>query len=166
MNFKHVALINIAGIIFSSFTPALADTESDMLAEREKRLTERAVRLADKDVNLEDTEMKLNRKKAELDDIAKKMHEEKVDLSVRAVEIDDTKAKLNYDSEKLAAQNREFLNDKAEFEGYRASVVRQSEEAERSMNEANEKLSLVKSREDKVLKRARELKALEDKLAE
>ena len=128
MKLKYVAMINIMGIIFSSFSPVFADTQSDILAEREKRVKEQAVSLSDKSVNLDDKEKELNRKKAELDDFEKRLHDDKVQSSVRAKEIDDKLAKLNYDSELLAAQNREFLKDKADFADYCASVENQKEE--------------------------------------
>lgn len=164
MNLKYAAFINIVGIVFSSFTPVLASTQSDKLVERERRLTERAVNLSGKEINLEDTEKQLNRKRAELDELEKKMHSEKVEFSVREIELDDMRAKLNYNSELLAAQNRDFLNDKAEFEGYRASVIKLSEDAEEIMRVANQQLRTVKIRENETLNRARELKAQEDKL--
>ena len=157
MKLKYAALINIAGIIFSSFSPAFADTQSDKLREREKRLTEQAVVLSDKEINLEDKELQLNRKKAELDELAKKMHSEKIEFSVREIELDDTRAKLNRDSEMIAEQNRDFLNDKAEFEDYRALVIKQAEEADRKMFDADEALKIAQTREEKNMKREREL---------
>ena len=166
MNLKHIALINIAGIVLSSFSPAFADTQSEKLREREQRLTEQAVMLSDKEINLEDKEMQLNKKKAELDELARKMHSEKIEFSVREIELEDTRAKLSRDSELIAEQNREFLNDKAEFEGYRASVMRQAEEAERMMSDAGERLKLAQSREDNALKREREITERERNIAD
>ena len=163
---KYIALINITGIILSLFSPAFADTQSEKLREREKRLTEQAVMLSDKEISLEDKELQLNKMQAELDEFAKKLHAEKIEFSVREIENDDTRAKLNRDSEFLAAQNKEFLNDKAEFENYRASVIRQAEEAEHKMNDANKKLQLAQSREDKAMKREQELEERESSISE
>lgn len=73
---------------------------------------------------------------------------------------------MNRDSELLAAQNKEFLNDKKKFEDYRASVQRQSEEAQRIMNDADEKLKLAQSLEDKNTKRERELSEREKIIAD
>ena len=166
MKLKYAALINIAGIIFSSFSPALADTKSEKLKEREMRLTEKAVILSEKEINLEDKELQLKKKQAELDDFAKKLHSEKIEIAVRDIENEDTRAKLNRDSEFLAAKNNEFMKEKEQFEGYRASVLKQAEEAERLMTEANGKLQLAQSREDKNLKRERELSEREEKITD
>lgn len=166
MKLKCAALINIAGIIFASLSPALADTQSEKLREREKRLTEQAVLLSEKEINLEDKELQLKRKQAELDDFAKRLHSEKIEISVRDIENEDTRAKLNRDSEFLAAQNNEFTKEKEQFEGYRASVLKQAEDAERTMTEANEKLQLAQSREDKNIKRERELSEREEKIVD
>lgn len=166
MKLKCAALINIAGIIFASLSPALADTKSEKLRERENRLTEKAVLLSEKEINLEDKELQLRKKQAELDDFAKRLHSEKIEISVRDIENEDTRAKLNRDSEFLAAQNNEFTKEKEEFEGYRASVLRQAEDAERIMTEANGKLQLAQSREDKNLKRERELSEREEKIVD
>lgn len=166
MKLKYAALINIAGIIFSSLSPALADTRSEKLMERQKRLTEQAVMLSDKGINLDDKESQLKRKQAELDDLAKKLKEEKIEISVRDIENEETRAKLKRDSALIAAKNKELQNDKAEFESYRASVSMQAEEAERIMNEANEKLQLALSREDENMKRERELSEREVKIVD
>lgn len=166
MKLKCAALINIAGIIFASLSPALADTKSEKLKEREMRLTEQAVILSEKEINLEDKELQLKKKQAELDDFAKRLHSEKIEISVRDIENEDTRAKLNRDSEFLAAQNNEFTKEKEQFEGYRASVLRQAEEAERTMTEANEKLQLAQSREDKNIQRERELSEREEKIVD
>ena len=122
--------------------------------------------LSDKEINLEDKEAQLTKKNAELEEFAKRLNEEKIEFSVREAELEDTKAKLNRDSEFLAAQNKEFLNDKKEFEDYRASVQRQSEEARRIMNDADEKLKLAQSLEDKNTKRERELSEREKIIAD
>lgn len=166
MKLKYVALINIAGIVLSSFSPVFADTRTEKLKERERRLTEQAVMLSDKEINLEDKEKQLNRKQAELNDFAKKLQDEKIEFSVREIELDDTRAKLNRDSEFIAAQNREFQNEKAEFEGYRASVARQAEEAQRRLNEADERIKLAETRENKAADRERELSNQEASIAE
>lgn len=166
MKLKCAALINIAGIIFASLSPAFADTQSEKLREREKRLKEQAVILSEKEINLEDKEIQLKRKQAELDDFEKRLHSEKIEISVRDIENEDTRAKLNRDSEFLAAQNNEFTKEKEQFEGYRASVLRQAEEAERLMTEANGKLQLAQSREDKNIKRERELSEREEKIVD
>ncbi len=164
MKLKYAALINIAGIVFSSLSPALADTRAERLIERENKVTEQAVKLSEKEINLEDKEVQLNKKKAELDELAKKMHSEKIEFSVREIELEDTRAKLNRDSELIAAQNREFLNEKEEFEGYRASVIKQAEEAERMINDANEKLELAQTRENNNAKREKELAGREESI--
>lgn len=166
MKLKYVALINIAGIVLSSFSPVFADTRTEKLKERERKLTEQAVMLSDKEINLEDREKQLNRKQAELNDFAKKLQNERIEFSVREIELEDTRAKLNRDSEFIAAQNREFQNEKAEFEGYRAYVNQQAEEAQRRLNEADERIKLAEIRENKAADRERELANQEASIAE
>lgn len=163
---KFVATVNLVAIIASSCMPVWADMRQEKLNEREKLLTERALTLSDKEINLEDKEQELNRRNAELEELARTINSRNIEFTVREIELDDLRAQFNRDNALLADQNRQFMRDQEEFAQYKAEVRRQAADATKAAREANERLRLAEEREIRNEQREKELTSREDKITE